>query len=173
MNTYTAMNQLILALNHNKIYLPDNILHIIYYYSRPRLSNIRKIQIQNNGKAKMALNFVNNYVDEWDNIINLPVPEENYPNIRFTLSEHLKCIPIDERINLRHDISQCQCCVRHYGKQTNENIKKIGKPIIKGEKPDFGEIYTLNPRFKRFGTTCTCNCRHVARFLHRSILNQI
>jgi hypothetical protein len=169
------MNQLILALNHNKIYLPDNILHIIYYYSRPRLSNVRKIQIQNNGKAKMALNFVNNYVDEWDNIINLPVPEENYPNIRFTLSEYLKCIPIDidERINLRHDISQCQCCVRHYGKQTNENIKKIGKPIIKGEKPDFGEIYTLNPRFKRFGTTCTCNCRHVARFLDRSILNQI
>ena len=172
MNIYTPINQFLLILKHKQIYLPENILFTIYNYSRPRLSNIRKIQILNNGNAKMALNFVNNYVEEWDRNINLPIPEENYANVPFTLSEYLKCIPIHERIKLRHDISQCQCCIRHYGKQTEENIKKKGKPIIKGEKPDFGEIYTLNPRFKRFGTTCTCNCRHTARFLQRSILQQ-
>jgi hypothetical protein len=173
MNTYTPMNQFLLALIHKKIILPENILFNIYNYSRPKLSKICKIQIINNSKAKMALTFMNNYIEYWDRNIDVPPPEDNLAGIPLILSDYLKCIPIDERINLRHDISQCQCCVRHYGKQTNENIKKIGKPIIKGEKPDFGEIYTLNPRFKRFGTTCTCNCRHVARFLHRSILNQI
>ena len=98
MNTYTPMNQFILSLKRNQINLPENILFTIYNYSRPRLSNITKIQIHNNGNAKMALNFVNNYVEEWDRNINLPVPEENYANVPFTLSEYLKCIPIDHRI---------------------------------------------------------------------------
>ena len=172
MNAYTPMNQFLLVLNHNQINLPENILFTIYNNSRPRLSNIKKNQIINNAKAKMALIYMNNYIEYWDTSIHLPVPEDNLAGIPLILSDYLKCIPIEKRISLRYDILQCQCCSRHYGKQTCKNKKKNGKPIIKGEKPDFGEIYTLNPRFKRFGTTCTCNCRHTARFLQRSILQQ-
>ena len=172
MNISTPMNQFLLVLNRNQINLPENILFIIYNYSRPRLSNIRKIQIINNGKAKMALNYMNNYIEYWEKNIHVPPPEDNLAGVPLILSEYLNSIPIEKRINLRDDILQCQCCSRHYGPQTNENIKNIGKPIIKGEKNDLGEIYTLNPRFKRFGTTCTCNCRHTARFLQTSINQQ-
>lgn len=171
MNTHTHINQFLLALNRNKINLPENILFNIYNYSRPKLSNICKTQIINNGKAKMALNFMNNYIEYWDKNAHVPPPEDNLAGVPLILSEYLNSIPIEKRINLRDDILQCQCCSRHYGSQTNENIKNIGKPIIKGEKPDFGEIYSLDPRFKIFGSTCTCNCRHTARFLQRSIMH--
>lgn len=172
MNTYTPMNQFLLALIHKKIILPENILFNIYNYSRPKLSKICKIQIINNSKAKMALTFMNNYIEYWDRNIDVPPPENNLAGVPLILSEYLNCIPIEKRMSLRDDILQCQCCSRHYGKQTDENIKLIGKPIIKGEKNDLGEIYTLNPRFKRFGTTCSCNCRHTARFLQRNINQQ-
>ena len=171
MNTYTPMNQFLLALNHKKINLPENILFNIYNYSRPKLSKVCKIQIINNGKAKMALTFMNNNIEYWDRNIHVPPPEDNLAGVPLILSEYLNSIPIEKRINLRDDILQCQCCSRHYGPQTNENIKNIGKPILKGEKPDFREIYSLDSRFKRFGSTCTCNCRHTARRLHISCLH--
>jgi hypothetical protein len=84
MNTYTPMNQFLLVLNHNQINLPEYILFTIYNYSRPRLSNVRKIQIINNSKAKMALTYMNNYIEYWDRSIHLPLPEDNLAHTAYS-----------------------------------------------------------------------------------------
>lgn len=156
------MNDLLLCFHRNKINIPENALYNIYLCSRPTLNETCKKQISYNANAKMSMSFLNGLYSKWKS----DATAVNW-------NQYVKCVPCEERIRLFSEISMCQCCKRHFGKQTKQRIELVGEPIIKGEKLDFVEIYSLNPQFKRYGSICTCNCRHMSRILQKSLLEQI
>lgn len=78
------------------------------------------------------------------------IPPER--NLQQLISAMISNVPGDDYIDKLHHLNNCKCCTRH----------QINKPCIFSRWIDTDESSTISNI-----PNCTCNCRHIARFICR------
>lgn len=154
----TNFEILLLSLNRNKFHLPEDILNLIYYYQLESLPLTTKTQFQMSCSTRFSLHYMRDIKDMWT---------RQEPFAEF-IANH---ISYDDRIYLWNSLMKCQCCKRHYNTSYNFGNASLGEPYYNGTKNEnYNDINYLSKfKFKRFGTHCNCKCRHLRRWIERTI----
>ena len=151
--------------------LPNDVVTLIYLFSRSRVSNTLKNQIKYRVDAWNYIKVLNRLSDKhhfnnqeilWNNY------EHNWeldilPSFAQFIYENMK----EETIQKIYDsLIKCQCCQRHYGKHSHESVVMHGEPLIPGYGWAVCPHGTDGDNKKLRCTTCQCPCRHYRRQLH-------
>tara|TARA_B110000116_G_C16781681_1_gene558674 strand:+ start:780 stop:1352 length:573 start_codon:yes stop_codon:yes gene_type:complete len=144
--------------------MPENIKMDIYMFSRPRTTSIAKTQIKNNALAYRTITYLKyveiSWLDELEAELLTDIPGPSW-------CDHLnEVIPLERMPEILDDLSKCQCCKRHHGIQSYEEMVIVGTPVNPGYgwATNIGGVINPVP-------TCICPCRHYRRWIKHIIDN--
>ena len=122
--------------------LPEELLHHIISFNE-----IEAVQIIQKNMAKMLKNKISSF-----KMLNVHIFREGLRNsrIKYSIFYNNRIISNEEVVKT---LSMCNCCARH----------KIDRPKTLATWVD-------TPFHDRQGTNCSCNCRHLSRFICRDII---
>jgi hypothetical protein len=146
--------------------MPENVKMDIYMFSRPRTTSVAKTQIKKNALAYRTITYLKYveiaWLDELENELITDIPGPSW-------CDHLNAmVPLQCMPEILDDLSNCQCCKRHYGAQSDEHTTIMGTPV----NPGYGWVTNMtdtNNHVRHRVTTCMCPCRHYRRWIQHII----